>query len=250
MIKKAQAIIDLFRKGQRLRNPELLKQATAVAPFILAIKGALLAFGVNLEFITDAHAMALAEIFATAYAVFIGGATVATTRKIGLPGMKPFTLLGEMQHALTHTNVQAFLHMISYAEGTDDENGYRAEFGHRKNSPKLFDSYADKPREIIRLNGYNSSAKGRYQIINKTWDWIQSVLHLPDFTPPSQDIAAVFLIHKRHALDDVIAGRFETAVHKCRNEWASLPGSEHGQPTRALNRVKSQYTQQGGVIST
>ena len=143
-------------------------------------------------------------------------------------------------------NLTAFLKMLRYGEGTDSEDGYRVMFG-----GELFNSFDDHPRKFIRkrLGGklIVSSAAGAYQFLAKTWDECRIALKLKDFSPESQDKAAAFLIKRRKALDDVLAGRFYTAVGKCNREWASLPGSPYGQPTVTWQKALGLYLAAGGV---
>lgn len=145
-------------------------------------------------------------------------------------------------------NVQAFLEVIRHAEGTDGPNGYRMLFG-----GGLFDSWGDHPRiAVTRPAGsttITSTAAGAYQILERTWDDVQSHLELPDFSPSSQDQAAIFLIDRRGALADVQEGNFAAAIAKCSREWASLPGSPYGQPTRPLAELEQVYANSGGVIA-
>jgi muramidase (phage lysozyme) len=61
-------------------------------------------------------------------------------------------------------------------------------------------------------NQYTSTAAGAFQFLSRTWDECAKALGLTDFSPASQDLAAVFLIDRRKALDDVLAGRFDEAV--------------------------------------
>lgn len=144
-----------------------------------------------------------------------------------------------------NANLAAFLHMIRVGEGTADPDGYRRHFGGR-----LFDSFADHPRIAITAglgrNKYTSTAAGAYQFLSRTWDECAKALNLQDFSPESQDKAAEFLIKRRGALDDVIAGRFDVAVKKCAREWASLPGSPYGQPTKTLEEARAAYVAAGG----
>jgi lysozyme len=142
---------------------------------------------------------------------------------------------------LTNPNVRAFLDMIAFSEGAD----YSTLFG-----GGTFDSFADHPRQIVRANGYASSAAGRYQILQKTWDDVRGKIGAADFSPDAQDAAAVYLIKRRGALPDVIAGRFTQAIQKVRKEWASLPGAGYGQPERALSRLRDVYLAAGGQIVT
>ena len=146
---------------------------------------------------------------------------------------------------LNNRNVRAMLAVIRRGEGTSDENGYRRIFG-----GQLFDSFADHPRITVRKNGYTSSAAGAYQFIVSSWDETKRVMGLPDFSPRSQDLAALGRIVARGALEDVKAGRFETAVKKIAREWASLPGSPYGQPTISWEMARTMFASAGGVDLT
>ncbi|HBF50954.1 MAG TPA: muramidase, partial [Massilia sp.] len=114
-------------------------------------------------------------------------------------------------------NVTAFLKMIRVSEGTAGSNGYSTLVG-----GKQFTGWADHPRVLVTItsNGKQivSSAAGAYQILRRTWDGVRGRLGLTDFTPASQDRAAVELIRLRGALADVRAGRFADALTKCRKE--------------------------------
>ena len=135
-------------------------------------------------------------------------------------------------------NVKAFLDTIAYAEGTDGPDGYQMLFG-----GGLFHGFADHPRILVRRSGIASTAAGRYQILERTWD----ELGLPDFTPASQDAAAVKLLVRRKALDHIEAGQFDLAVAAACHEWASLPGAGYNQPERSLEKLESVYRQKGGT---
>jgi muramidase (phage lysozyme) len=145
-------------------------------------------------------------------------------------------------------NLRAFLRMLRVGEGTTDEDGYRRHFG-----GELADSLADHPRKVVtkKLGGksISSSAFGAYQFLTRTWDGCKAALDLPDMSPASQDVAAVYLIRGRKALPDVLAGRIEQAIIKCNKEWASLPGSPYGQPVKtmaqALEYFASYLAQEG-----
>jgi muramidase (phage lysozyme) len=147
--------------------------------------------------------------------------------------------------ALSNANVAAFLRMIRWGEGTYSAVGYRTMFG-----GETFESYDDHPRRKITKKHGNqtltSTAAGAYQFLSKTWDGLVKQYGFHDFTPRNQDLGAVALIAGRGALQDVIEGRFETAVNKCAKEWASLPGSPYGQPTVTMDKARSIYLQNGG----
>lgn len=154
---------------------------------------------------------------------------------------------------LAHDNVQAFLRVLRAGETNQDGSAYTVLFGGGR-----FDSVEDHPRarfyekndEFIK-NGKKdyTTAAGAYQIVESTWDPIARQYGLNDFGPTNQDIAAVALIHRRGALEDVIAGRFDEAVRKCNREWASLPGSPYGQPTRSLADARKTYREYGGCFA-
>jgi len=130
---------------------------------------------------------------------------------------------------LKHRNVQAFLALIRFTEGA----GYQTLFGGER-----FASMQDHPRRAITrtLGGkpITSTAAGAYQFLARTWDECRLALDLPDFSAFSQDKAAVFLVDRRAALGHVLDGDWERAIEGCNREWASLPGSPYGQPTKSL----------------
>ena len=145
-----------------------------------------------------------------------------------------------------HMNLYAFLIMLRHGEGTASLNGYRIMFG-----GGTFYSFADHPRKKIRRKSgskyITSTAAGAYQFLEATWDDCRATLDLPDFSPASQDRAARFLIFRRKALDDVVAGRIRTAIRKCNKEWASLPGSPYGQPTITIDKALALFSEAGGI---
>jgi muramidase (phage lysozyme) len=137
---------------------------------------------------------------------------------------------------------RAFLDTISYAEGTYDKprHGYftyigGSQFRGTRSHPHLT---GEKP--IIA----NSTAAGRYQILDNVYRSLHEANIMDDFTPSEQDDGALYLIDaKREALKDVDAAgsrhRFEAAVHKLAPEWASLPNengdSEYDQPVKDID---------------
>lgn len=163
-----------------------------------------------------------------------------------LAGMSPRAQ--ELALIALEPNVQAGLTTVRVGEGTASANGYRMLFG-----GELFWTFADHPRKAVtRLHGgrpITSTAAGAYQILARTWDDVWPALELPDFTPQSQDVAALALVRRRGALADLREGRFDTFVEKCAREWASLPGSPYGQPTISLDRARAAYAAAGGVFA-
>jgi len=124
-------------------------------------------------------------------------------------------------------NVRKFLMLITHTEGTDRQGTpYNELFGF-----KNFEGYAKHPEIVVKTPNYSSSAAGRYQILKAT----AKMLKMKDFTPESQDLAAIQLIKNAKAYDLVVAGKWEEAINKTNKIWASLPGSPYGQPTHKMS---------------
>lgn len=155
-------------------------------------------------------------------------------------------------------NLKAFLDMIAFSEIgpkllAKSDNGYNVLVGGAlfddHGTPELFDDYADHPRKVVALGrGLKSSAAGRYQILTRNYDVYSKMLGLTNFSPASQDAIAIQLIKEQRALPDVEAGRFDEAVQKCRNIWASLPGAGYGQHENELTSLREAYIQAGGSL--
>ena len=148
-------------------------------------------------------------------------------------------------------NVLAFLDMLAVSEGTDDgrqptrDDGYDVLVG-----GKLFNSYADHPNVLVKLSPtLSSTAAGRYQILYRYWPHYKALLKLPDFGPLSQDRYAVQQLKEQRALADIQAGRFDKAVAKVRNIWASLPGAGYGQHEQKIERLRDAYVRAGGKLA-
>ncbi len=149
-------------------------------------------------------------------------------------------------------NLSAFLDMIAYSEGTAMPEGYRAMFGYPRIPGRLCQSLADHPRQYFSFTDKTgktnkTSAAGRYQFLARTWDDLRAKLSLSDFSEASQDAAAIELIRQRGALNDVKAGRIESAIAKCSPIWASLPGAGYNQPERKLSSLLTAFNNSGGV---
>lgn len=148
-------------------------------------------------------------------------------------------------------NIKAFLAMIRHAEGTSGANGYRTLFG-----GKLFTDFSTHPNVKVPFRNTYSTAAGAYQILYRTWLYNKTKLGLKDFSPESQDKIAIELIRAEKALDDVLAGRFATAIDKVQNIWASLPdvpGGEkaagYNQNPKKLTDLQKTYTLNGGQLA-
>lgn len=177
------------------------------------------------------------------------------------PGPGPEPEPGPGDAGQGERNVAAFLMMLRWAEGTAGSNGYRTMFGGR-----LFTSWEDHPRGAVEFEdklgrrAYTSAA-GAYQFMAvsmvpgggytrvNTWDRIAAKLGLTDFSPDSQDAAAVELIREAGALSDVMAGDLDRAVSRVRRIWASLPGAGYGQPEKSMTYLRLAYIAAGGAVA-
>lgn len=153
-------------------------------------------------------------------------------------------------------NTAAFLTLISHSEGTDlVPDPYRCCYGYSHTLISLSDHPAITGEwmgeDISKLGpqylGKVSTAAGRYQINRPTWETCKAALRLRDFTPPSQDDAALQLIKEAGALGLVNAGMIGDAITKCSGIWASLPGSVAGQPTKTFAQLLQTYSGAGGT---
>ncbi|MGH9956543.1 MAG: glycoside hydrolase family 24 protein [Pyrinomonadaceae bacterium] len=143
------------------------------------------------------------------------------------------------------------LDAIAWAEGTaaDADGGYgrvvRGTVLRAPNNPVLvgqvnvvITNFASHPNTLVQVQpGLNSTAAGRYQFLHGTW----TVLALADFGARNQDIGAVALLQRHRAINPLLNGDVETAVANARGEWASLPNSPHGQPTREMDDFQTEY---------
>lgn len=159
-------------------------------------------------------------------------------------------------------NVTAFLYALRCSEGTEGQpDAYRVCYGYKHTVADLSDHPAltgEWKGEVLPDAmcagagfgpGCRSSAAGAYQLIRGTWRDLRDKLDLDDFTPASQDAAALELVRQRGALEDVKAGRFGQAFTKCRNVWASLPGNYAGQGQRSQAQLAQWVDQAGGVFA-
>lgn len=143
---------------------------------------------------------------------------------------------------LNNPKVRAFLDTIAVAEGTAGPEGYYTQF-----TGPQFSSFEDHPRQIQCGVGATqrlcSDAAGRYQLLSPTWDRLAKKIGVRDFRPTNQDRVAVELIRERGALEDMEAGRFETAVGKLVRVWPSLKRLGGGSLEKSMPQLRSIYQQ-------
>lgn len=143
-------------------------------------------------------------------------------------------------------NLGAFCDTISHSEGTfgKGDDGYNVLVG-----GTLFTEYADHPRQHVYIASINtySTAAGRYQILERTFDAYKEKLGLADFSPASQDAIAAQMIKETGASIRLYNGDFSGAIKDCAHLWASLPGAGYGQHENELDSLAADYKASGGV---
>ena len=144
---------------------------------------------------------------------------------------------------------RALLDAIAFAEGTRDQphNGYKTLFGFGQ-----FSDYSKHPDKVVRSGGYASAAAGRYQFMPGTFNRLAKKLGLKDFSPASQDKAALELARELGITENIlrkegISSRVSTILGK---QWASFPGSIFGQPTKPLPSIQKAYQKSLGSQDT
>jgi muramidase (phage lysozyme) len=169
-----------------------------------------------------------------------------------------------------HVDVIRFLDLIGiYCEGTTSppsvNNGYDR-IVNGVHGASIFTDYSQHPfmdgRPPVLVvgpgqrfpNGLRSDAAGRYQFMKTTWDHLQVQLRLPDFSPLSQDLAAIELMKQRGSYQHLIDGsislalaahiepsELETAVEDAANIWASFPGNSYGQGGKSMQQILADW---------
>ncbi len=161
--------------------------------------------------------------------------------------------------AQQNKNLAAFLEVIKAGEA--GSYGYYTLYGNTKWSGNLSDHPALQgwkglalPRAYCIAAGYPggvcfSNAAGAYQFISTTWKSVKDRLGLPDFSPESQDKAAIYLLQDQGALNAIQNGNLQLATQLASRDWASLPGSTAKQGGLSMSQVKQVYASAGGVES-
>ena len=119
-------------------------------------------------------------------------------------------------------NAQRWLNAISASEGTmrDGKRGYNIMFG-----GGTFDDYTRHPDTVIDGGRLKSAAAGAYQFMPGTYGTVKRDLKLPDFSPSSQDQAALELMRRR-GVDPDRDPLTPQNVNKLSPEWAAFPTLE------------------------
>lgn len=158
-----------------------------------------------------------------------------------------------------HPNLKAFLDTIAVSELTQalldiSDNGYNVVVGSTAKNPILFSPYTDHPRKTLNFTLKSgkiikSTAAGRYQLLERFYDYYKKALNLPDFSPDSQDKICLQLIRECQATDDITTGHADVALAKCASRWASFPGSGYGQHENDEMQLLNVFVSAGGKLA-
>ena len=138
---------------------------------------------------------------------------------------------------------RALLNTIRFAEGTWKDGkdlGYRTLYGGGQ-----FQDLSRHPDRVV-VKRYSSAAAGAYQFLPTTWQEVALKLDLPSFAPEHQDQAALHLVKKRGALQEIDRnGLTKAAMNRLAPEWASFPThtghSAYGQPVKSHAELVAFY---------
>ena len=149
-------------------------------------------------------------------------------------------LRDRLEALLDNPNVQKYQFAIRSAEHGEkvkDADRYSRAFGNRviADLSKYNEDFLVPFKQTDgKMN--KTSAQGAYQFIKPTWQRTARALGLTDFSPRSQDLAALYLMYENGSLADVQQGNFAAALNKDGKTWASLPTSRYPQPRQTTQK--------------
>ncbi len=137
------------------------------------------------------------------------------------------------------SKVSAFLALLRKYESDDD---YSIIVG-----GSHFSDFSHHPNILIPLtiNGriVKSTAAGAYQFTFPTWETWRARLSLPDFSPASQDAAALAQIQELGIVDRLANNDFSGTMTRAGRVWASMPGSTANQNPQTLTTALNDYNE-------
>jgi len=157
------------------------------------------------------------------------------------------------------TNVKAFLFTIRasehrYPNDVTNDAAYHIFYGGKRfydmsDHPVLTGELkpVPLPNNVCAASGLGpgcvSTAAGAYGFIKATWIRLRDKMQLPDFSPASQDLAAVQLLDDIGALSLVQSGDIQGALKKASKVWASLPYSTAQQNPKTLQYALDRFAE-------
>lgn len=146
--------------------------------------------------------------------------------------------LSQLQQAYENPNMRKMLNLIAASEGV--KYGYNTLFGNQHIDN--LNAHPNIKKAFKQTDGKTNytTAAGRYQFLNDTWNGVAQQYRFKDFSPQNQDLGAIALIAQRGALNDVLKGDYRSAILKLGPEWASLPSSTYKQGKRSWDFINKQ----------
>ena len=133
----------------------------------------------------------------------------------------PYTPSGT---SVSMTNWEPLKSTVALSEGTLNEDGtiaYNKFYGGGQ-----FNSFNNHPGIVNTTAVGSSAAAGGFQFMPNTWSRVSKALKLPDFSPASQDKAALQLVRERKVdpfAKITTVSQFKNTLHKLSPEWAGVP---------------------------
>ena len=139
---------------------------------------------------------------------------------------------------LQEPRIHAFLETIAlYESGGSYDVRYDG-----SSDGATFSDFSKHPNVAVRLSdGQKTTAAGAYQITNTTWNEVNKNLALPDFSPPSQDLAAAALLRSSGASHALISGQIGTAIKSAAVTWEALKVNAPPRITYQYNQFLKKY---------
>jgi muramidase (phage lysozyme) len=136
-------------------------------------------------------------------------------------------------------NVTAMLDLVAWAEGTDSNYN-------RIYTGAEFTDYSKHPDRVMCSAGLCSAAAGRYQFMPQTWATVKAKLNLPDFSPASQDKAAIQLMKDAGCYGAAVRGDVADFADRCWTQWASFQGANGAkldarQRSHPIDKLQAKY---------
>jgi muramidase (phage lysozyme) len=136
-------------------------------------------------------------------------------------------------------NVTAMLDLVAWAEGTDTNYN-------RIYTGAEFTDYSKHPDRVMCSAGLCSAAAGRYQFMPATWATVKAKLNLPDFSPASQDKAAIQLMKDAGCYGAAVRGDVADFTDRCWTQWASFQGANGAkldarQRSHPIDKLQAKY---------
>lgn len=148
--------------------------------------------------------------------------------------------MNELELLYADPRVRAVLGVIRDAEGTSKyQDAYRVGGGGAITLQDLSTPQFNRWGFTEKTGKKNvSTATGAYQFLRGTWGGLQQRYGLRDFSPRSQDLAAIALLKESGAIPYILKGDYFGGLNKAKRIWASLPGAGYNQQERSVDFLR------------